>query len=171
MSHSCLPLLSLWIANAEVIVPSEPADCPIRLCSLPSILSQCWNSYIHLFSLHVMPLIRDFITVIQKDDGGRINEPTSVSGSEKRVSWFETLSTFANNNFLPLGKLNTYCFLFPFNWNYIYSVSLSYFCSSIQYVALVTGVAVGVANPSLGCLADRYYLSKFSTFGIFVISG
>ncbi|KAL0536644.1 hypothetical protein IC582_025602 [Cucumis melo] len=75
----------------------------------------------------------------KKDDGGRINEPASVSGSENRVSWLETLSTFANNNFLPL--------------------------------ALVTGVAVGIANPSLGCLADRYYLSKFSTFGIFVISG
>lgn len=26
-------------------------------------------------------------------------------------------------------------------------------------------------NPALGCLADKYYLSKFSTFGIFVISG
>lgn len=38
-------------------------------------------------------------------------------------------------------------------------------------VALLGGVAVGLANPSLGCLADRYYLSKFSTFGIFIISG
>lgn len=75
----------------------------------------------------------------KKDDGGRINEPAGVSGSENRVNWFKALSTFANNNFLPL--------------------------------ALVTGVAVGVANPSLGCLADRYYLSKLSTFGIFVVSG
>uniref|UniRef100_A0A5B7BK82 Probable sodium/metabolite cotransporter BASS4, chloroplastic n=1 Tax=Davidia involucrata TaxID=16924 RepID=A0A5B7BK82_DAVIN len=38
-------------------------------------------------------------------------------------------------------------------------------------LALVGGVALGLANPSLGCLADRYYLSKFSTFGIFIISG
>lgn len=38
-------------------------------------------------------------------------------------------------------------------------------------LALVGGVVLGLANPSLGCLADRYYLSKFSTFGIFVISG
>jgi F0F1-type ATP synthase assembly protein I len=37
--------------------------------------------------------------------------------------------------------------------------------------ALVSGVALGLANPSLGCLADRYSLSKFSTFGIFIISG
>ncbi|XP_022134333.1 probable sodium/metabolite cotransporter BASS4, chloroplastic [Momordica charantia] len=38
-------------------------------------------------------------------------------------------------------------------------------------LALVTAVAAGFANPSLGCLADRYYLSKFSTVGIFVVSG
>ncbi|XP_030526711.1 probable sodium/metabolite cotransporter BASS4, chloroplastic [Rhodamnia argentea] len=38
-------------------------------------------------------------------------------------------------------------------------------------LALIGGVALGLANPSLGCLADRYYLSKFSTFGIFIISG
>ncbi|KAL7148131.1 hypothetical protein ABFS83_06G156700 [Erythranthe nasuta] len=38
-------------------------------------------------------------------------------------------------------------------------------------LALVSGVVLGLANPSLGCLADTYYLSKFSTFGIFVISG
>ncbi|KAK4403968.1 putative sodium/metabolite cotransporter BASS4, chloroplastic [Sesamum angolense] len=38
-------------------------------------------------------------------------------------------------------------------------------------LALVSGVVLGLANPSLGCLADTYYLSKFSTFGIFIISG
>ncbi|ONI21665.1 hypothetical protein PRUPE_2G079400 [Prunus persica] len=38
-------------------------------------------------------------------------------------------------------------------------------------LALVGGVALGMANPSLGCLADTYSLSKFSTFGIFIISG
>ncbi|XP_022990372.1 probable sodium/metabolite cotransporter BASS4, chloroplastic [Cucurbita maxima] len=38
-------------------------------------------------------------------------------------------------------------------------------------LALVTSVIAGIANPSLGCLADKYYLSKFGTFGIFVISG
>ncbi|KAF8397905.1 hypothetical protein HHK36_016830 [Tetracentron sinense] len=38
-------------------------------------------------------------------------------------------------------------------------------------LALITGVALGLANPSLGCLADRYSVSKFSTFGIFIISG
>lgn len=41
----------------------------------------------------------------------------------------------------------------------------------LYYAALVSGVALGVVNPALGCLADKYYLSKVSTFGIFVISG
>ncbi|KAK0591508.1 hypothetical protein LWI29_003032 [Acer saccharum] len=38
-------------------------------------------------------------------------------------------------------------------------------------LALVGGVIFGLANPSLGCLADKYHLSKFSTVGIFIISG
>lgn len=38
-------------------------------------------------------------------------------------------------------------------------------------LALVGGVALGLANPTLGCLADSYNLSKFSTFGIFAIAG
>ncbi|KAL5568591.1 hypothetical protein UlMin_025166 [Ulmus minor] len=38
-------------------------------------------------------------------------------------------------------------------------------------LALLSGVALGLANPSIGCLADKYSLSKFSTFGIFIISG
>ncbi|KAK9735172.1 hypothetical protein RND81_04G188400 [Saponaria officinalis] len=38
-------------------------------------------------------------------------------------------------------------------------------------LALVGGVALGLANPSLGCLADKYSLSKLSTFCIFIISG
>lgn len=42
---------------------------------------------------------------------------------------------------------------------------------SIIFAALIGGVALGLANPTLGCLADRYYLSKISTFGIFIISG
>ncbi|KAK3029255.1 hypothetical protein RJ639_039100 [Escallonia herrerae] len=37
--------------------------------------------------------------------------------------------------------------------------------------ALVGEVALGLANPSLGCFADKYHISKFSTFGIFIISG
>ncbi|XP_058087078.1 probable sodium/metabolite cotransporter BASS4, chloroplastic isoform X2 [Magnolia sinica] len=38
-------------------------------------------------------------------------------------------------------------------------------------LALVTAIILGLANPSLGCLAHSYGLSKFSTFGIFLISG
>lgn len=39
------------------------------------------------------------------------------------------------------------------------------------FSALVGGVVLGLANPTLGCLADKYYLSKVGTFGIFLISG
>ncbi|KAI5648441.1 hypothetical protein M9H77_34446 [Catharanthus roseus] len=38
-------------------------------------------------------------------------------------------------------------------------------------LALVSGVSLGLANPTLGCLAHQYHVSKFSTFGIFIISG
>ncbi|KNA11508.1 hypothetical protein SOVF_134630 [Spinacia oleracea] len=38
-------------------------------------------------------------------------------------------------------------------------------------LALIGGVVLGLANPGLGCVADRYYLSKVSTFCIFIISG
>ncbi|XP_072969952.1 probable sodium/metabolite cotransporter BASS4, chloroplastic [Typha angustifolia] len=38
-------------------------------------------------------------------------------------------------------------------------------------LALISGVGLGLANPSLGCVAHRYSLSKLSTFGIFFISG
>lgn len=37
--------------------------------------------------------------------------------------------------------------------------------------ALVGGVTLGFANPSLGCLADKYHVSKVSPFVIFIISG
>ncbi|KAK6933539.1 putative sodium bile acid cotransporter [Dillenia turbinata] len=38
-------------------------------------------------------------------------------------------------------------------------------------IALISGVAVGYLNPSLGCFADKYKVSKFSTVAIFLISG
>lgn len=38
-------------------------------------------------------------------------------------------------------------------------------------LALIGGVLLGLANPSLGCVADKWYLSKISTVGIFFISG
>lgn len=38
-------------------------------------------------------------------------------------------------------------------------------------LALIGGVVSGLANPTVGCLADKYYMSKFSTFAIFITSG
>lgn len=37
--------------------------------------------------------------------------------------------------------------------------------------ALIGGVTLGFVNPSLGGIAHRYHVAKFSTFGIFIISG
>ncbi|GAB2286948.1 hypothetical protein Dimus_021335, partial [Dionaea muscipula] len=37
--------------------------------------------------------------------------------------------------------------------------------------ALISGVTFGLVNPSTGCLAARYNLTKVSTFSIFIISG
>ncbi|CAI0442387.1 unnamed protein product [Linum tenue] len=48
---------------------------------------------------------------------------------------------------------------------------LSFVGNNFLPLALMGGVVLGLANPSLGCLADRYKLSKFSTFAIFIISG
>ncbi|KAJ7970568.1 putative Bile acid:sodium symporter [Quillaja saponaria] len=48
---------------------------------------------------------------------------------------------------------------------------LSFATKNFLPLALVGGVVLGLANPSLGCLADRFYLSKIGPFGIFIISG
>ncbi|XP_023767640.1 probable sodium/metabolite cotransporter BASS4, chloroplastic isoform X2 [Lactuca sativa] len=48
---------------------------------------------------------------------------------------------------------------------------LSFASSNFLPLALIGGVALGLANPGPGCLAHRYQLSIVSTFGIFVISG
>ncbi|KAL0358585.1 UNVERIFIED_CONTAM: putative sodium/metabolite cotransporter BASS4, chloroplastic [Sesamum angustifolium] len=61
---------------------------------------------------------------------------------------------------------------FPQVLNSNWSNRLSKFAAdNFLPLALVSGVVLGLANPSLGCLADTYYLSKLSTFGIFIISG
>ncbi|OWM73665.1 probable sodium/metabolite cotransporter BASS4, chloroplastic [Punica granatum] len=38
-------------------------------------------------------------------------------------------------------------------------------------IALISGVTFGLVNPTPGCIASRYPLTKFATFGIFFISG
>ncbi|XP_042489539.1 probable sodium/metabolite cotransporter BASS4, chloroplastic isoform X2 [Macadamia integrifolia] len=48
---------------------------------------------------------------------------------------------------------------------------LNFAATNFLPIALVSGVALGLANPGLGCLANKYCVSKFSTFGIFLISG
>ncbi|KAG7561056.1 putative sodium bile acid cotransporter [Arabidopsis thaliana x Arabidopsis arenosa] len=48
---------------------------------------------------------------------------------------------------------------------------LSFASDNFLPLALVSGVALGFANPTLGCLADKYSFTKISTCGIFIISG
>ncbi|XP_065869371.1 probable sodium/metabolite cotransporter BASS4, chloroplastic isoform X2 [Euphorbia lathyris] len=43
--------------------------------------------------------------------------------------------------------------------------------SNFLPLALISAVALGMVNPTLGCHAQKYSLSKFSTCGIFFISG
>nr|GEY63405.1 probable sodium/metabolite cotransporter BASS4, chloroplastic [Tanacetum cinerariifolium] len=47
----------------------------------------------------------------------------------------------------------------------------SFASSNVLPLALIGGVALGLANPGPGCLAHTYQLSKVSTCGIFIISG
>ncbi|EFH54330.1 bile acid:sodium symporter [Arabidopsis lyrata subsp. lyrata] len=48
---------------------------------------------------------------------------------------------------------------------------MSFVSDNFLPLALVSGVALGFANPTLGCLADKYSFTKISTCGIFIISG
>ncbi|XP_044462291.1 probable sodium/metabolite cotransporter BASS4, chloroplastic [Mangifera indica] len=55
-----------------------------------------------------------------------------------------------------------------FNWTKPLS---KFVANNFLPLALVGGVTLGFANPSLGCLADKYHVSKVSPFVIFIISG
>ncbi|KAI3730222.1 hypothetical protein L1987_61391 [Smallanthus sonchifolius] len=48
---------------------------------------------------------------------------------------------------------------------------LQFLASNFLPSALIGGVAFALMNPTPGCLAHRYQLSKFSIIGIFLISG
>ncbi|CAH1430832.1 unnamed protein product [Lactuca virosa] len=48
---------------------------------------------------------------------------------------------------------------------------LNFVGSNFLPLALISGVTLGLINPSLGCLAHKYHVAKFSTCGIFLISG
>ncbi|TVU29882.1 hypothetical protein EJB05_21473, partial [Eragrostis curvula] len=51
------------------------------------------------------------------------------------------------------------------------AVVLDFARSNFLPLALVGGVILALLDPTPGCLAHKYSLSKYSTFGIFVISG
>ncbi|KAL6523793.1 hypothetical protein OROHE_016331 [Orobanche hederae] len=89
------------------------------------------------------------------------------------ANWTEPLANFAANNFLPLGMVErTMTYSLP---EHTFQLDIGSWCRSLPthmaVWSLVSGVLLGLANPTLGWLADTYYLSKLSTFGIFIISG
>ncbi|OIW01491.1 hypothetical protein TanjilG_19417 [Lupinus angustifolius] len=43
--------------------------------------------------------------------------------------------------------------------------------NNVLPLVLISSVALGLTYPNLGCALDKYSLSKFGPFGIFVISG
>ncbi|XP_040259580.1 probable sodium/metabolite cotransporter BASS4, chloroplastic isoform X2 [Aegilops tauschii subsp. strangulata] len=51
------------------------------------------------------------------------------------------------------------------------AAALDFARSNFLPLALIGGMTLGLLDPTLGCLAHKYSLSKYSTFGIFVISG
>uniref|UniRef100_A0ACD5YWY6 Uncharacterized protein n=1 Tax=Avena sativa TaxID=4498 RepID=A0ACD5YWY6_AVESA len=51
------------------------------------------------------------------------------------------------------------------------AAALDFVRSNFLPLALIGGIALALLDPTLGCLAHKYSLSKYSTFGIFVISG
>lgn len=51
------------------------------------------------------------------------------------------------------------------------AAALDFAGSNFLPLALIGGMTLGLLDPTLGCLAHKYSLSKYSTFGIFVISG
>ncbi|XP_042485447.1 uncharacterized protein LOC122065680 isoform X1 [Macadamia integrifolia] len=59
------------------------------------------------------------------------------------------------------------------SWNALNSAKalLDFVISNFRPIALVSGVALGFANPTLGCLAHNYSLTNFGTTRIFLISG
>ncbi|KAF7021889.1 hypothetical protein CFC21_034762 [Triticum aestivum] len=51
------------------------------------------------------------------------------------------------------------------------AAALDFARSNFLPLALIGGMTLGLLDPTLGCLAHKYSLSKYSTFGIFIISG
>ncbi|KAI3764981.1 hypothetical protein L2E82_14999 [Cichorium intybus] len=72
------------------------------------------------------------------------NDAPNQPGEELGLTFLASakpLLTFVDSNFLPLDA------------------------------ALITGVILGLINPTLGCFADGYRVATFSPFGIFFLSG
>ncbi|GMN64621.1 hypothetical protein TIFTF001_033692 [Ficus carica] len=99
-----------------------------------------------------------------------ISRPRSISPYRRRSSWSLIRARDSSNqiegNGENLGQESDSAEGLP--WA---RPLLNFASSNFLPLALLGGVALGLANPSIGCLADKFSLSKFSTFGIFIVSG
>ncbi|XP_050280672.1 probable sodium/metabolite cotransporter BASS4, chloroplastic isoform X3 [Quercus robur] len=111
----------------------------------PYFLSNKYNSLFHGLILASKPNVRTLpLTIIRATDNS--NQGNSDASNHKKV----TISANVSN---------------------LTKALLNFTMTNFLPIALISGVVLGFANPTLGCLAHKYSLSKFSTSGIFFISG
>ncbi|KAK7845637.1 putative sodium/metabolite cotransporter bass4 [Quercus suber] len=111
----------------------------------PFFLSNKYNGLFHGLILVSKPTVRTLpLTVIRATDNSK--QGNSDASNHKKVM------ISANVSNLTKALLN-------------------FTMTNFLPIALISGVVLGFANPTLGCLAHKYSLSKFSTSGIFFISG
>ncbi|KAL4611686.1 hypothetical protein ACB092_08G143600 [Castanea dentata] len=111
----------------------------------PYFLSNKYNGLFHGLVLVSTPTVRTLpLTIIHAIDNS--NQGNFDAGNHKKVM------KSANVSNLTKALLN-------------------FTMTNFLPIALISGVVLGFANPTLGCLAHKYSLSKFSTSGIFFISG
>lgn len=111
----------------------------------PYFLSNKYNGLFHGLILVSKPTVRTLpLTIIRATDNS--NQGNSDASNHKKVM------ISANVSNLTKALLN-------------------FTMTNFLPIALISGVVLGFANPTPGCLAHKYSLSKFSTSGIFFISG
>ncbi|XAR60126.1 hypothetical protein NMG60_11033378 [Bertholletia excelsa] len=85
-----------------------------------------------------------------------------LSSATVRASQISSLADSDGNNHKRVPNLQNFT---------VAKLLLNFAITNFLPIALVSGVVLGIAFPSLGCLAHKFGVSKLCTFGIFLISG
>ncbi|GMY15825.1 probable sodium/metabolite cotransporter BASS4, chloroplastic isoform X1 [Fagus crenata] len=88
-----------------------------------------------------------------------------------RILSLNTIRATHNSNQGNADASNHKNVLISANVSNLTKALLNFTMTNFLPIALICGVVLGIANPTLGCLAHKYSLTKFSTSGIFFISG